>query len=398
MDYQKYKRVLGIVLDSVGTGAAADAAQYGDMGADTLGHVGVAYHGQLHLPNLARLGISNLRDQPILGIAPAKAPLGYQGKMAEISAGKDSMDGHWEMMGLPVKQPLATFPQGFPAEIIRKLEEFSGRQVIVNRPYSGTDVIHDYGEQQMDTGALIVYTSGDSVMQIAAHEDVIPLAELYRICQYARTLLNGPDNIVGRVIARPYIGPDKDHFTRTANRRDFSLEPTGETAIDKLHQAGWDTIAIGKTNDIFSGRGFGQAFHNENNMDGMDHVDEVMGQDFTGFCFTNLVDFDAMYGHRRDPIGFGQALMDFDQRLGTVLDQLHDDDLLVITADHGNDPGFTGTDHTRENVPLLVYSPSMQGHGTLGTRATFADFGATVLENFNLPAGRYGSSFLSQLQ
>ena len=241
----------------------------------------------------------------------------------------------------------------------------------------------------MDTGALIVYTSGDSVMQIAAHEDVIPLAELYRICQYARTLLNGPDNIVGRVIARPYIGPDKDHFTRTANRRDFSLEPTGETAINQLHQAGWDTIAIGKRNDIFSGRGFEQAYHNESNMDGIDHVDEVIGQDFTGFCFTNLVDFDAMYGHRRDPVGFGQALMDFDQRLGTVLDQLHDDDLLVITADHGNDPGFMGTDHTRENVPLLVYSPSMQGHGTLG---------ATVLENFNLPAGQYGSSFLSQLQ
>ena len=216
MDYQKYKRVLGIVLDSVGTGAAADAAQYGGLGADTLGHVGAAYHGQLHLPNLARLGISNLRDQPILGVAPAKTPLGYQGRMAEISAGKDSMDGHWEMMGLPVKQPLATFPQGFPAEIIQKLEEFSGRQVIVNRPYSGTDVIHDYGEQQMDTGALIIYTSGDSVMQIAAHEDVITPAELYRICQYARTLLNGPDNFVGRVIARPYIGPDKNHFTRTA--------------------------------------------------------------------------------------------------------------------------------------------------------------------------------------
>lgn len=398
MNYQKYKRVFGIVLDSVGTGAAADAAKYGDVGADTLGHVGAAYHGRLALPNLGRLGIGNLRDQPLLGVTPAESPLGYCGRMAEISAGKDSMDGHWEMMGLPVKQSLATFPEGFPAEIIQKLEEFSGRRVIVNHPYSGTAVIHDYGERQLDTGELIVYASGDSVMQIAAHEDVIPLTELYRICVYARTLLNGPDIVVGRVIARPYIGPDKDHFTRTASRRDFSLEPTGETAIDRLHQASWDTIAIGKINDIFSGRGFAQTYHNESNLDGMAHLDEVMGQDFSGFCFANLVDFDTMYGHWRDPIGFGRALMDFDQRLGTVLDRLHDDDLLVITADHGNDPGFTGTDHTREMVPLLVYSPSMHGHGTLGTRSTFADFGATVLENFNLPTGQYGSSFLRELQ
>lgn len=398
MNYQKYKRVFGIVLDSVGTGAATDAAKYGDLGADTLGHVGAAYQGQLKLPNLGQLGISNLRKQPILGVAAAEPPRGYFGQMAEISAGKDSMDGHWEMMGVPVKQPLATFPQGFPQSIIQKLEDFSGRRIIVNRPYSGTDVIHDYGEGQMDTGELIVYTSGDSVMQIAAHEDVIPLAELYRICKYARTLLNGPEIVVGRVIARPYVGPDKDHFTRTANRRDFSLAPTAETVIDRLHQAGWETIAIGKTNDIFSGRGFNQTYHNESNMDGMDHVDEVLQQDFTGFCFTNLVDFDAMYGHRRDPRGFGQALMDFDRRLGSVLDNLHDDDLLIITADHGNDPGFTGSDHTRENVPLLVYSPSMRAHGTLGTRTTFADFGATVLENFNLPAGQYGTSFLSELQ
>lgn len=317
--------------------------------------------------------------------------------MIEISAGKDSMDGHWEMMGLPVFKPLSTFPQGFPKSIIDQIAEFSGRKVIVNQLYSGTAVIHDYGEQQMDTGELIVYTSGDSVMQIAAHEDVVSVEELYKICRFARTLLNSPDYQVGRVIARPYIGPDKDHFIRTANRRDFTLEPLSPTVIDQLHQAGYTTIAIGKTNDIFSGHGFIQTYHNESNMDGMDHVDEVMKQNFTGFCFTNLVDFDTLYGHRRDPQGFGQALMDFDRRLGKVLHNLKSNDLLIITADHGNDPGFRGTDHTRENVPLLVYSPSMQQGGLLGTRPTFADFGATVLDNFNLARGEYGTSFLKQL-
>lgn len=396
-DYKKYQRIFGIVLDSVGTGAAADAADYDDVGADTLGHVGAAYQGNLSLPNLGRLGISNLREKQIDGVPQAKRPLGYYGKMAEISAGKDSMDGHWEMMGLPVQQPLSIFSTGFPQSIIKRIAEFSGRDVIVNEAYSGTKVIHDYGERQMDTGELIIYTSGDSVMQIAAHEDVISVRELYKICQFARTLLNGPEYIVGRVIARPYVGPDKNHFIRTANRRDFSLEPTTLTVLDQLDQAGLTTIAVGKTNDIFSGRGFTQAYHNESNMDGMDHVDEVLQQDFTGFCFTNLVDFDTMYGHRRDPQGFGQALMDFDHRLGLVLDNLKSDDLLIITADHGNDPGFLGTDHTRENVPLLVYSPSMKGSGSLGTRSTFADLGATVLDNFNLTSGEYGTSFLDRL-
>lgn len=396
-NYKKYQRIFGIVLDSVGTGAAIDADKFNDTGADTLGHVGAAYNGTLSLPNLGRLGLSNLRKEAIHGIPNAPHPLAYYGKMIEISAGKDSMDGHWEMMGLPVFKPLSTFPQGFPQSIIDQIAEFSGRKVIVNQPYSGTAVIHDYGEQQMDTGELIVYTSGDSVMQIAAHEDVIPVEELYKICRLARTLLNGPDYQVGRVIARPYIGPDKDHFIRTANRRDFTLEPPSPTVIDQLHQAGYTTIAIGKNNDIFSGHGFTKTYHNESNMDGMDHVDEVMKQNFTGFCFTNLVDFDTMYGHRRDPQGFGQALMDFDRRLGKVLHNLKNNDLLIVTADHGNDPGFRGTDHTRENVPLLVYSPSMQESGPLGTRPTFADFGATVLDNFNLARGEYGTSFLEQL-
>lgn len=393
-----YKRVFAIVLDSVGAGPAPDGAAFGDQGADTLGHVGHHFAGKLALPNLASLGLSNLHATPIEGVPVAHPAKGAYGRMVEISAGKDSMDGHWEMMGLPVERPLATFPEGFPASIIQQLEAFSGRKVIVNRPYSGTEVIKDYGEQQMAMGDLIVYTSGDSVLQIAAHEEVIPLAELYRICEFARTLVNGPEYTVGRIIARPYVGPDKDHFTRTANRRDFSLEPTGATDLDRLKAAGLAVIGIGKINDIFSGHGITKGYHNESNMDGMDHVDEVMQTDFTGFCFTNLVDFDAMYGHRRNPAGFGQALMDFDRRLGTVLANLRPDDLLLITADHGNDPCYQGTDHTREVVPLLAYSPSMK-HGDidLGQRATYADLGATILANFGVAGNGVGTSFLAQL-
>ncbi|WP_076460485.1 phosphopentomutase [Limosilactobacillus caccae] len=392
-----YKRVFVIVMDSVGTGAAHDADKFDDVGSDTLGHVGKFYAGALKLPNLGKMGISNLRDTPIEGVPVADPAIGDFGKMEEISAGKDSMDGHWEMMGLPVTKPLSTFPNGFPQEIVDKLEKFSGRKVIVNKPYSGTEVIHDYGERQMETGELILYTSGDSVMQIAAHEDVIPVEELYKICEYARTLVNGPEYTVGRIIARPYVGPDKDHFTRTANRHDFSLKPTGKTDMDRLREAGYDVIGIGKINDIFSGQGIDKGYHNESNMDGMDHVDEVMKQDFNGFCFTNLVDFDAMYGHRRNQKGFGQALMDFDKRLGTVLDEMKPDDLLMITADHGNDPGFRGTDHTRENVPLLVYSPSMKkANQSLGVRKTFSDLGATILENFNVDPVR-GTSFYKEI-
>ncbi|PEH07650.1 phosphopentomutase [Lactobacillus sp. UMNPBX3] len=392
-----YKRVFVIVMDSVGTGAAHDAAKFDDVGSDTLGHVGEYYKGALKLPNLGKLGISNLRDTPIEGVLVTDPAIGDYGKMEEISAGKDSMDGHWEMMGLPVMKPLSTFPNGFPQEIVDKLEKFSGRKVIVNKPYSGTEVIHDYGERQMETGELILYTSGDSVMQIAAHEDVIPVEELYKICEYARTLVNGPEYTVGRIIARPYVGPDKDHFTRTANRHDFSLKPIGETDMDRLRAAGYDVIGVGKINDIFSGEGIDKGYHNESNMDGMDHVDEVMKQDFTGFCFTNLVDFDAMYGHRRNPKGFGQALMDFDKRLGKVLDEMKPDDLLMVTADHGNDPGFKGTDHTRENVPLLVYSPSMnKPNQSLGLRKTFSDLGATILENFNVEPVK-GTSFYKEI-
>ena len=394
----KYKRIFGIVMDSVGTGSAPDADQFDNVGADTLGHIGEFYKGELHLPALQKLGISNLREQEILGVPKIEIQQGYYSKMQEISVGKDSMDGHWEMMELPVKQPLNHFPNGFPEDLLQKISEFSGRKIVGNRPESGTKIIQELGEHQMATGDLIIYTSGDSVLQIAAHEDVIPVKELYRICEYARSLVNGPEYVMGRVIARPYVGPDKDHFTRTANRHDFSLSPTGPTVLDHLQKSGLHTVGVGKINDIFSGQGIAEGYHNESNMDGMDHVDHVMQEDFTGFCFVNLVDFDAMYGHRRNPKGYGQALMELDQRLGQVVANMRDDDLLMITADHGNDPCYKGSDHTREYVPLLAYSPSMQGSGQLPTRQTFADFGATILDNFGVAGNGVGTSFLSDLQ
>ncbi|BDR58004.1 phosphopentomutase [Xylocopilactobacillus apicola] len=394
----KYQRIFVIVMDSVGTGAAPDADKFDDVGSDTLGHLGEALKGELKLPNLGKLGLSNLRDNPIKGVLNAEAPLGYYGKMAEISAGKDSMDGHWEMMELPVTKPLDYFPNGFPEELLAKIEKFSGRKIIGNRPASGTKILEELGEEQMKTGDLIVYTSGDSVLQIAAHEEIIPVKELYRICEYARSLVNGPEYLIGRVIARPYIGPDKDHFTRTANRHDFSLEPDGKTVLDYLQEHQLHTVGIGKINDIFSGQGIDEGYHNESNMDGMDHLDHVLTEDFKGFCFVNLVDFDAMYGHRRNPTGYAKALMELDERIGQVLAVLKDDDLLMITADHGNDPTFRGTDHTREFVPLLAFSPSMKETGSLGIRKTFADLGATILDNFEVKGSDVGTSFLADLK
>ncbi|QFG47485.1 phosphopentomutase [Lapidilactobacillus dextrinicus] len=395
-DY-RFKRVFGIVLDSIGIGEAPDAAKFGDEGADTLGHIGEFWQGKFSVPNLQKLGLGNIReDKPILGVEPITDPEGYYGKMFEISAGKDSMDGHWEMMGLPVTKPLGFFPNGFPEELIKKIEDFSGRKVIVNKPYSGTEVIHDYGEQQMATGDLIVYTSGDSVLQIAGHTDIIPLDELRKICEYARSLTIDEYH-VGRVIMRPYNGPDKDHFVRTSDRHDYTLEPTEPTDLDRLKAAGLDVLGVGKINDIFSGHGITKGWHTTSNMDGMDKTIAAADTDFTGFCFTNLVDFDAMYGHRRNPQGDGEALMAFDERLGELLPKLNDDDLLIITADHGNDPGFKGTDHTREYVPLLAYSPST-GTGSLGIRSPFSDFGATVLDNFHVTGKEVGQSFLAELK
>lgn len=392
-----YKRVFVIVMDSVGTGAAHDAAKFDDVGSDTLGHVGEYYKGALKLPNLGKLGISNLRDTPIEGVPVADPAIGDYGKMEEISAGKDSMDGHWEMMGLPVTEPLGFFPNGFPEPLIKAIEEFSGRKVIVNRPISGTEVIVKYGEEQLETGALIVYTSGDSVLQIAANTAIISLDELYRICKYVREITIDEYHI-GRIIARPYVGKDKSEFKRTSDRHDFTLVPPKDTVLDMLGQAGFEVIGVGKTNDIFSGKGIATRIHTESNDDGMTKTIEVAQTDFTGLCFTNLVDFDAMYGHRRDLEGYGKALAAFDERLGELLQNLQVNDLLLITADHGNDPGFKGTDHTREYVPLLAYSPSLSKGSSLGIRETYADLGATILDNFELPNKTDGKSFLADLR
>lgn len=394
----RFKRVFTLVLDSVGIGAAKDAAKFDDEGSDTLGHITYYWNGELKLPNLTALGLGNIRaDSPLTGVLPVEAPLAYYGKMHEISAGKDSMDGHWEMMGLTVTEPLGFFPNGFPEPLIKAIEEFSGRKVIVNRPISGTEVIVKYGEEQLETGALIVYTSGDSVLQIAANTAIISLDELYRICKYVREITIDEYHI-GRIIARPYVGKDKSEFKRTSDRHDFTLVPPKDTVLDMLGQAGFEVIGVGKTNDIFSGKGIATRIHTESNDDGMTKTIEVAQTDFTGLCFTNLVDFDAMYGHRRDLEGYGKALAAFDERLGELLQNLQVNDLLLITADHGNDPGFKGTDHTREYVPLLAYSPSLSKGSSLGIRETYADLGATILDNFELPNKTDGKSFLADLR
>lgn len=404
--YKRYRRILAIVIDSIGVGDAPDAAQYNSDGADTLGHLTQWWLDNkgraLALPNMERLGLNLARPgKPFAGIGTPEAPAGAFGRMRIISRGNDSLDGHWEMMCLPTRFEMDYFPQGFPESLLDKLRAFSGRDIVCNKPYSGTEVLKDYGEHQLKTGDLIVYTSGDSVLQIAAHEEVIPLEELYRICEYARTLINGPEITMGRVIARPFVGTCADDFQRTANRHDYGLVPTGPTAVDFLHDAGYDTIAVGKTFDLLCGHGFSESHHNESNSDGMDHVDEVMARDWHGLCFTNLVDFDAVYGHRRDPLGDGLALEDFDRRLGGVMDAMRDDDLVLITADHGNDPTYRGTDHTRELVPLLAWSPSMAERGCagcdLGLRGTASDLGATILENFGVPGNGEGTSFLECL-
>ncbi|MCL1631415.1 phosphopentomutase [Sporolactobacillus sp. CPB3-1] len=394
---ERFKRIHIIVLDSVGIGEATDAAKYGDEGCDTLGHTGEAMNGLL-IPHLAKLGLSNIRpENPIQGVPVQQKPFAYYTKMHEISAGKDSMDGHWEMMGLPVTTPLHTFPNGFPDELIGKIEAFSGRRIIWNKPASGTEIIKKFGERQMKTGELIVYTSGDSVLQIAAHEAVIPLEELYKICDYARKLTINEPYHLGRVIARPYIGDSAPTFERTANRRDLTLVPPKSTVLDFLQHAGLDTLAVGKINDIFSGQGISEGWHTISNEDGMNHFIRLLDRDFHGLSFTNLVDFDAKYGHRRQPVLFGRALESFDRQLGEALPKLNANDLLMITADHGNDPGFRGTDHTREFVPLLVYSPSFTIGRALPVRQTFADIGATVAANFNTEKPEVGESFLNAL-
>lgn len=388
-----FKKVHVIVMDSVGIGEAPDAAQFGDVGSDTLGHIAAHMNG-LTMPNMAALGLSNIRD--IQGVEKAHTPKAYFTKMQEASVGKDTMTGHWEIMGLNIDKPFKVYPEGFPQELIAVIEEKTGRKVVCNLPYSGTAVIDDYGPQHMEEGNIIVYTSADPVLQIAAHEEVIPLDELYAICETVRELTLDPKYLVGRVIARPFVGTP-GNFTRTSNRHDYALSPFGRTTMDELKDAGKDVIAIGKISDIFNGAGVTEAIRTKDNTDGMDKLAEVVRRDFEGMSFLNLVDFDANFGHRRDPQGYGEALEEFDRRLPEILEALGEDDLLMITADHGNDPTFPGTDHTREYVPLLVYSPRFAAGSELAMPETFADIAATIAHNFNVAAPPFGKSFLGQL-
>lgn len=386
-----FKRIHLIVLDSVGIGEAPDAEKFGDVGSHTLGHI--AQTAGLTVPHLEALGLGMIT--PLEGIQ-ATQQFGYATKLQEVSVGKDTMTGHWEIMGLNIKKPFRVFPEGFPEELLQKIEAFSGRKVVCNQPYSGTKVIDDFGAHQMETGDLIVYTSADPVLQIAAHEAIIPLEELYRICEYVREITKDEPYMIGRIIARPYIG-EPGHFTRTSNRHDYALNPFGKTVLDALKENGKDVIAVGKINDIFNGQGITEAVRTRSNMDGVDQLLQIMKQPFDGLSFTNLVDFDALYGHRRDAIGYAHAIEAFDARLPEIFNLLETDDLLIITADHGNDPTFEGTDHTREFVPLLVYSPKMTAHGML-PKGYYADISATIAENFAVPQTENGTSFLKNLK
>ena len=387
-----FKRVHLIVMDSVGIGEAPDAAQFNDVGSDTLGHI--AETAGLTIPHLEQLGLGTIR--PLAGVEAIADHQGYATKLEEVSVGKDTMTGHWEIMGLNIQKPFRVFPKGFPPELLQQIEAFSGRKVVCNLPYSGTEVLDDYGPGQMETGDLIIYTSADPVLQIAAHEEVIPLEELYRICEYVREITKDEPYMIGRIIARPYLG-EPGNFKRTSNRHDYALDPFGKTVLDSLKDNGKDVIAVGKINDIFNGQGITETVRTKSNMDGVDQLLNVMDKDFTGLSFTNLVDFDALYGHRRDPQGYAQAIEDFDQRIPEILAALKEDDLLIITADHGNDPTFPGTDHTREYVPLLVFSKNMKASGAL-PQGYFADISATIAENFNVPQTENGKSFLTLLK
>lgn len=399
-----FNRIHLVVLDSVGIGAAPDANNFVNAGvpdgaSDTLGHISKTVG--LNVPNMAKIGLGNIPRETPLKTVPAEAkPTGYSTKLEEVSLGKDTMTGHWEIMGLNITEPFDTFLGGFPEEILTKIEEFSGRKVIreANKPYSGTAVIDDFGPRQMETGELIIYTSADPVLQIAAHEDVIPVEELYKICEYARSITQERPALLGRIIARPYVG-EPGNFTRTANRRDYALSPFGPTVLNKLADAGVPTYGVGKINDIFNGSGITNDMgHNKSNMHGVDTLLKTMQlPEFTkGLSFTNLVDFDAMYGHRRNAAGYRDCLEDFDKRMPEILENMKEDDLLLITADHGNDPTYTGTDHTREYIPLLAYSPAFKGNGVLPV-GHFADISATIAENFGVEKAMIGQSFLDKL-
>ncbi len=397
MDAKKYRRVFTIVIDSLGVGPMPDAAAFGDAGADTLGHI-AAHFDALKIPNLQKLGMANLKS--LHGVAPAEKPLAYYGQLREASNGKDTMTGHWEMMGLHITKPFKTFTEhGFPQELIDELSRRTGRVIIGNKAASGTEILDELGEEEIATGHMIVYTSADSVLQICGNEETFGLDELYRCCEIAREITMKDEWKVGRVIARPYVGRKKGEFKRTSNRHDYALKPYGRTALDALKDAGLSVISVGKIFDIFDGQGLTESNKSKSSVHGMEQTIEIAQRDFEGLCFVNLVDFDALWGHRRNVVGYGEELERFDVKLGELLDTLRDDDLLIITADHGNDPTYTGTDHTREKVPFLAYSRSMQTPGALMEADTFAVIGATITDNFGIamPDGTIGHSILGQL-
>lgn len=388
---KKYNRIFVIVLDSVGMGAMPDAEKYGDAGADTLGHI-AEYRNGLNIPNLRKLGLANLKEMQ--GVERAERPIGCFKRMAEKSNGKDTMTGHWEMMGIETKEPFQTFTDtGFPQELIDALERECGRKVIGNKAASGTEIIKELGMEEINNHSMIVYTSADSVLQICGHEESFDLDYLYHCCEIARKLTLKKEWRVGRVIARPYVGTKPDNFTRTSNRRDYALKPPKDTVMNAMKDNGFDVIAVGKINDIFDGEGITESVHSDSSVHGMEQTVAFAKQNFHGMCFTNLVDFDALWGHRRNPEGYAQELEKFDVGLGNLLEVLKEDDLLMITADHGNDPTHTGTDHTREYVPLLMYSKSLRETGRLEESDTFADIGATIAANFSveMPKGLIGS-------
>lgn len=388
-----FQRICVIVLDSVGIGELPDADQFGDTGAHTLGHI--AERVGLDLPHMRKLGLASITELP--GMPAEVKPIGRYGKMAEVSVGKDTMTGHWELMGLKIDTPFLTYPNGFPEELITRFEEATGRKVIGNKPASGTAILDELGARQMETGEWIVYTSADSVLQIAAHEEIIPLEELYRGCEIARKLtLNGPYP-VGRVIARPYIGTP-GAFKRTPNRHDYAVKPPAPTVLNLLADQGLDSIGVGKIGDIFSMEGLTASHPTKSNEDGIQKTIALLGEDFHGLLFVNLVDFDSLYGHRRDPKGYAEALEHFDRCVPDLMDKLSEHDLLIITADHGNDPTHPGTDHTREYVPVLAFSPAMREGGSIGVRDSFADLAATIAENFGVGYEGHGRSFLSLLK
>ena len=394
---KRYKRIFTVVIDSLGIGAMDDAEKYGDIGVNTLGHIAESVD-RLNIPNLQKLGIANLCR--LKNIEPVAKPLGYYGELKETSVGKDTMTGHWEMMGLNIDKPFQTFTEtGFPKELIDELEKRFGHKIVGNKSASGTEILDEYGEHEIATGDVIVYTSADSVLQICGNEETMGLETLYKYCEIARELTMKDEWKVGRVIARPYIGRKKGEFKRTSNRHDYALKPYGRTTLNVLKDSNFDVISVGKINDIFDGEGITESNKSKSSVHGMEQTIEIADRDFKGLCFVNLVDFDALWGHRRNPKGYAEELEKFDLNLGVLLGKLREDDLLIITADHGNDPTYTGTDHTRERVPFLAYSPSMKESGKLETANTFAVIGATIADNFEveMPENTIGTSILEKL-